>query len=577
MELDNGINLDLIRQHLDAGRAKFKTPCPACAASRKKPGDLCLSWLHEENRAVFNCHHCATKGVIFLDGEQYFSSSSAPLPAQRPDFKAKLLPLDLEVMGRFVRERGISPSVQACGGVFGFQRNGMAWVGFPYRDLDGRVTGLKYRGLDEKKFWQEAGGLQTFYLLSRVDPSHALVITEGEIDALSMLEAGVQNAVSVPGGAPSAEVSDSSSKFDFLHHSKLMIDKVPKVILAVDNDAPGKILEAELARRIGRSKCWTVEYPEGCKDANDVLMKHGREVLQRVVLSAKPMPVSGVYTIDDFSDEYWKFFHEGHGSGESTGWNSVDELFSIVPGQLSVVTGTPGSGKSSVLDQVFVHLARTAQWTFGLCSFENDRHVHAGHLAELWIGKRFMPGHGQMLEEEAERARYFLRNHFHFVSFQDSDESPTIDWILDKARALVLRYGIRGLLIDPYNYIQGISTDHEHRAISDLLTKLRMFAGTYQVHVWIVAHPTKLLRTKEGDIQIPRGNEISGGAAWWAKADIGITINRVENRTQVWTWKVRYRWLGREGMTELLYDPTNGSYNEPSGMETSNGYEDIFK
>lgn len=555
--------IELIQKHIEAGRDRFKTTCPKCSETRKKKDETCMSWMHVENRAVYNCHNCQNSGVVFLDS-QYFKPSR-PMPTDRPDFRSKLGTVDLAVMSALKTDRNISTITQQQAKLFGFSRNSQTWAAFPYYDIDGRVVAIKYRRMDAKQFYSEPGGLQIFYGLDRVDPKSTLIIVEGEIDALSMLEAGISNVVSVPGGAPSEAVAEHSRKFDFLMHSKALIDSTPRVILAVDNDGPGQVLASELARRIGREKCYTVEYPEGCKDANDVLREHGELVLRNLVTNAKALPVSGVYGLEDFESDYWRIFNEGIRGGASTGWPSVDELFQIVPGQLSIVTGTPGSGKSTVLDQIFVHLASREQWNFGLCSFENDREIHAGHLAELFIGnpnKGFFPGSAQMSREDASRGAAFVRNHFHFISFQDSDELPTIDWILDKARALVLRHGIRGLVIDPYNYVQGIATENESKAISEMLTRIRMFAKTYQVHIWFVAHPTKLQRNKAGEIDAPKGNEISGSSAWWAKADLGITVHRTAEKTQVLTWKVRFRWLGKIGMAELSYNPINGSFSE---------------
>lgn len=567
---------ELIQKHLDAGRDRFKTTCPLCSETRKNKADTCLSWLHTENRAVWNCHNCQSHGVLFLDGK-YFKSSK-PMPANRPDFRSKLMPADVSVMSMIKTDRGISAVTQQQAKVFGFTRAGQSWAAFPYYDVDGKVLSIKYRRMDAKQFYSEPGGMQVFYGLERVDPKSTLVIVEGEVDALSMLEAGVSNAVSVPGGAPSEAVTaEHSRKFDFLLHSKALIDSVPRIILAVDNDGPGQVLASELARRIGREKCYTVDWPEGCKDANDVLRAHGDLALRDLVTNARPLPVSGVYGLEDFESDFWRVFNEGIKGGESTGWSTVDELFQVVPGHLSIVTGTPGSGKSTVLDQMFVHLASRGQWNFGLCSFENDREIHAGHLAELFIGdpnKSFFPGSAQMSKEEASRGAAFVRNHFHFISFQDSDDLPTIDWILDKARALVLRHGIRGLVIDPYNYVQGITADNESKAISEMLTRVRMFAKTYQVHIWFVAHPTKLQRNKAGEIDAPKGNEISGSSAWWAKADLGITVHRTGDKTQVLTWKVRFRWLGKIGMAELNYNHINGSFSE-TGIDYRELPEDV--
>jgi twinkle protein len=150
---------------------------------------------------------------------------------------------------------------------------------------------VKYR-TSQKEFRQEKGGRKCFYRRDKamVSSKKELVITEGEIDALSCLVAGYE-AVSIPDGAPSENSKNFNTKFDFLKGTEKLFSRFDKVIIAGDNDAPGKRAIQELGRRIGVEKCLVVDYPAGCKDCNDVLKQHGKDELKAALDNAKPFPV----------------------------------------------------------------------------------------------------------------------------------------------------------------------------------------------------------------------------------------------------------------------------------------------
>jgi len=123
--------------------------------------------------------------------------------------------------------------------------------------------------------------------------------------------------------------------------------------------------------------------------------------------------------------------------------------------------------------------------------------------------------------------------------------------------------GIRGMVIDPYNYIDlDKNNSTETDAISKMLTRVQAICKSTEVHVWFVAHPTKISRS---GVEQPRpdGMAISGSMAWWAKTDCGLTVHRGEGKlVEIAVWKCRYRWVGTQGETALVYDKTSGTYKE---------------
>jgi len=462
--------------------------------------------------------------------------------------------------------------VYGCVGARGYfpdlQREGAA-IAFPYCEGDA-TYGHKVRCVEAKANICDTP-LRTLCGLQCVDTSEEnhLIICEGEPDMLSFAEAGVMNAVSVPNGASSftavRDDADERAKLGFLWSAKEVIEKVGKVYIATDADDPGEKLAEELARRIGRHRCWRVFYPEGCKDANEVLNRHGGEVLAACVHDAEPWPVAGLYEAARFFDDVRELFAHGFEAKVKTGLDPVDEIYSMQKGLLTVVTGIPSHGKSTFIDQLMLNAAKLYGHTFAVCSFENPIHVHIGKLCEMLTQKHFFPTElpgERMKTREMENVLPFIHDHFKFLK-QDDGAKADIDSIIERIKSAVFRWGIRGAVIDPYNYIARPSKiDSETQWIDDLLTRIRLTAEAYDLHIWFVAHPTKLSMDSEGNYPPPRGYSISGSAAWYSKADFGLTVYKegAGGTVRIINWKTRFAWLGKEGECQLLWDNVHHGY-----------------
>jgi len=220
-----------------------------------------------------------------------------------------------------------------------------------------------------------------------------LVWVEGEIDKLSVEIAGVKSVVSVPNGAPPPDSKNHSAAFSYLEAGRERLESVQHHVLAVDDDAAGRALEAELARRLGPGRCSRVRWPEGCKDANDVLVKHGAEDLSWFIENAEAFPIEGTFSAPEMGGEVEELYERGLEEGQRTGWSSLDRLYTVRPGELTVITGIPSSGKSNFLDALTVNLARVHDWSFALFSPENlPVPMHMAALAEKYILKPFRRG-----------------------------------------------------------------------------------------------------------------------------------------------------------------------------------------
>lgn len=550
-------------------RDHLRAPCVVCGPGRKKERDPCVSVDRKGDWIVWLCHHCGDKGNEQMQTRSKWSEPVYQKPVVRPSFVIDVSsPLSFEALNH-LSSRGIDDKTAIKAKLFSVQKDfrsgSQPSIGFPNYEK-GKIIGVKYRALT-KDFTQEAGSAQIMYGTDWVVEGEDLIITEGEMDCLSVLQSGFSSVVSVPGGAP-MKVSDGKidpsedKKFAFVWAAKSIIDKAKRIILAVDNDSPGEALREELARRIGKAKCWMVDYPEGCKDLNDVLVNKGVAGVQDCLNNAHAYPIDGLFNADTFFAEVDDLYTKGFGKGESTGYPELDEYFTIVPGQLSVITGFPSHGKSNFVDQLMVNIARAKDWKFMCASFENPPKSHLIKLAEIYTNKPFFDGPTpRMTLEELAKAKSWIQEHFVFCDAAQSDTN--LSNLLDRAQAAVQQIGIRGLVIDPYNYLSIDKYGTEAEGISDMLTKVNAFAKSNDVHVFFVAHPAKMLRNGN-DLPVPDGMSISGSMAWWAKADVGITVYRKEGAVLIRTWKCRWRWVGKPGDVDLYYDRVAGTYYDGS-------------
>lgn len=426
----------------------------------------------------------------------------------------------------------------------------------------GELVNIKFRG-PQKAFKLAKDAELIFYNLDALENQSEIYIVEGEIDALSLYEAGIFNVVSVPNGA-----STGNQSLPYLDACFNYFTNLTKIILFTDKDQPGYNLREELCRRLGRERCYKVDMPEDCKDANDILVKHGSGKLKEVCEKASQWPVDGVFTMDELFDDVVNFYENGYPKGDDCKIKGFDELLTFLPGQITTVTGIPGSGKSEFLDYIITSLTKFHQWSFGVCSFENQPSAfHVTKLLEKFTGKcfQFRADRSQRMSiPQFEEAVGIVDQYYHFIKINEID--LTITGILDKAKELVSRKGIKGLLIDPWNYIEHkIPSGHsETQYISESLTAIKSFAIQYGVHVFLVAHPTKIARDKKtGEYEIPNLYNISGSAHFFNKTDNGITVYRNFNTgiVDVYIQKVRNSWAGKCGFCSFTYDTFIRQYN----------------
>ena len=464
-------------------------------------------------------------------------------------------------------------------------------IRFPYT-TGGNVYALKIRSFPEKKFHCQ-GAPATFFGIDQVVPGEDLIAVEGEIDMASIREAGHRSVVSVPNGAP-VQVSDrkidpeNDRKYAAVWSARKQLDEAKRIIIACDSDAPGQALAEELARRIGKARCWRVNWPEDCKDANDVLKKHGRDKLAELIANPEPWPVAGIYDVAHFADKTRDLFNGAMTRGESTGFVSVDEIFTVMPGHLSLITGAPGAGKSSWLNAVMVNMARDLGWKFAIHSTETPPDVHIGMLAQIYMGKSFFPHDGgtKMSDAELDTAIDWVGQHFYFLH---ADETPTYQDVIERLQAAVMRWGVRGFVADPVGYLAKPEGSEVEWA-GQMLEAFRNFAQSHDCCAFLVAHPYKLRPREDGSYPVPRGWEVSGSSHYFNRVDNGITVHRTQadrGVTEIHVWKGRFNWVAREGVAKIYYEESTGRFSDQpfpysgpkiiySGLKNGFSPEDAF-
>lgn len=543
----------------DTGRI----PCPECSHERKKNNQKDCVVTRGDKGWVWHCHHCSASGLLPFNRKE---NNVIPLTRPTPVIVTNELQ---QQHYDFLATRGISKQTADNAQLFSeekyFARLGKTSdsIAFPYYK-GGKLVAAKYRSIESKDFTQSGGGAQDFFNIDSIDPSKPIVIVEGEIDALTLIEAGVENVLSVPSGAPMKVVDgkvDASEdrKFAFVWAAHEILKNAPYVVIATDTDSAGQALAEELARRIGKDKCRVAKFEY--KDLNEAFLDKGADLVREIIAKAEPYPVAGLSQASKFEERLNDLWGRGTGKGSSTGYSNVDQIYTVAQGQLTIVTGYPSSGKSNFIDQLMVNLGQAHDWKFAVCSFENQPEVHISRLMELKTGRRFFEGSHRMTDLDKTESFQWVNDHFIFLD-SETVEPSTIEHILERAAVAVARLGIRGLVIDPYNYIDNKSNTSETEFISSMLTRVQAFAKMYGVHVWFIAHPAKFTRSNM-DLPRPDGMSISGSMAWWAKADCGITVHRTKtNDVEIAVWKCRYRWVGTNGETKLGYNKVTGSYFE---------------
>jgi len=279
--------------------------------------------------------------------------------------------------------------------------------------------------------------------------------------------------------------------------------------------------------------------------------------------------MEGIYKVADFEQDINVIKTRGFDRGHKIGFPSLDQLYRIKRGMFTVVTGIPGHGKSEVVDMFVISLILQFGWKFAFFSPENyPLSLHFVKLIEKVTGKPF----AEISKKEYADAKSLISSNISWLYPDEEKEPISLDNLLDKARYLVESEGLDGFILDPWNEVEhnrGSLSETDY--ISQSLSKIRRFARKHDVHVWIIAHPTKLQKDRQtGQYPVPTPYDISGSSHWRNKLDFCLTVHRPNiqvNEIVIYVQKVKFKQLGKIGQAELFYNYESGTFSDKSAGE----------
>jgi twinkle protein len=510
----NGFEIDKYNQHGFKDRAKNDI-CPFCSADRKKKTDKCVSLFWDTG--FFTCNHCGEKGQLhtFKKKENVKHYARPVLNNANKDFSDKFIKYIVDVRGldfNALKRLKVRESKEWMPQT----KKEENCICFDYYFKD-ELINVKYRdGKKNFKLYKDAEKI--FYNLDNIASEDNCIIVEGEFDVLAFASAGVNNVVSVPNGFN----LKGELNLDYIDNYYNYFESKETIFIAVDSDEAGLKGQKELIRRFGAEKCKIVDFDD-CKDANEYLIKYGKEALSNRVKLAKDVKIEGIFTIQDVTASMLDGYRNGQNRGETTGISEIDKAWTWRNGEVNLWTGYQNEGKSLFLNQLCLikaiisgtKVAVFSPENFPLDDFYND-------LIESYIGKSCDPyySNNYMSEQEYKQAMNFIKDYF-FVIYPEKDFK--IQTIFDKAKYLVKKHGIRTLIIDPYNTIEHLMNagEREDLYISRFMTQLKRFSIENDISVNLVAHQLTARKNDKdnGRYFRPELNNIKGGGTFADKAD----------------------------------------------------------
>lgn len=568
--------MESITQSVKSLAAKYLSPyrvrngeiipqyCPFCGGGDNKDQDTFAVGLYN---GAFNCKRgqCGKSGS-FRDLCNYFGveapetntvnfvSAKQKKLYQRP-VESDILPLTEEAIAYFQR-RHISPETLAAYKV-GCDKEGN--IVFPFY-RDNRLVYVKYREprkydktkTKRPKEWAMANTQPILFGMDLVSFHKPLVITEGEIDTLSLYEAGVVNAVSVPSGCNNMDWVDTCWNW---------LEKFQQIILFGDMDDPGINMMSTLMSRLGEDRCMIPpEYPEAivngkdfnriCKDANEILIAYGKDGVQAVVDQCEPAPVQGVLNLASvqFVDptKIPRIYTNIYGLDNAIG--------GLAEGSLTIVTGRRGEGKSTIGGEMCLNAIKQDH---SVCAYSGELPAYkflewimlqATERKYITINKDPLSGKAFTVvpPEIQQRIRDWIDGKFFLFDNTLASKKPTQEAIIDVFTICARRYGCKLFLVDNLMSALQCTAEDENKAQSDFVAALKNFAVKNKVAVILVAHPRKTQADR-----VFQNDDVAGSSNITNLADNVLNIEKPNIRVS------KNRDFGLTPIIQCSFDPCN--------------------
>lgn len=526
-----------IKKYIDAEQVKNKI---ALDLGLKFKNNKCLCFLHSESnpsmsfdvkKKKFKCFSCGQSYDIFNHYQQYYNLSflealksivrdfdlNIDVIINESDRKPKKSPTKHENYNKniltYCEKRNISKDTIDYVGV----KENNNCVVFEYRNELGEHLANKYRKTKKSegpKMWFEKGtNVNTLFNMDKINISEPLLITEGEFDCLSAIESGFKNTVSIPSGVNSAN--------EWITSNWTFIEQFEEIIIWFDNDEPGIKGAREVFNRLPNASVKIVRC-EVANDINELLHKYGKLAVLKQIEKASTPTLEGVATLDMIED-----FDVHEAETLKLGIDDIDtDLVGMVFGSLNVLSGRNGSGKSTILNQIYIAEAIAQGYKTFLFSGEliggNVKYWLLQTLANEEQFAEYTAKDGHKYKKVTIQSKEKIVNDMKDRFFLYDSDDYRIEAIIEKMTILAKRYGVRVFVIDNLMTVESSLKD-KYEAETDIVKRLKNFAKKYNALVHLVAHPRKSMNDEiEKD-------DVAGSANITNLADYVTTISRAKD------------------------------------------------
>ena len=586
MNLKNIVND--IKNQIDSNRVKDLI---AADLGLSFKNNKCLCFIHSESnpsmsfdtkKKKFKCFSCGQSYDIFNHYQEHYNQSfleasksivrdfnlNIDIIINDTDRKLKKAPTKhnnyTENILSYCEKRNISKSTIDYVGV----KENNNCVVFEYRNELGEHLANKYRKTKKSegpKMWFEKGtNVNTLFNMDKVNVSEPLLITEGEFDCLSAIESGFKNAVSIPSGVNSTN--------EWITSNWTFIEQFEEVIIWFDNDEAGIKGAREVFNRLPNASVKIVRC-EVANDINELLHKYGKmAVLNQIEKAHTPM-LDGVATLDMIED-----YDINEIETLKTGIEYIDnKIVGLAFGSLNILSGRNGSGKSTILNQIYISEAINQGYKAFLFSGEliggNVKYWLLQTLANEEQFAEYTAKDGHKYKKVTIEAKNKIVQDVKDKFFLYDNDDYRINSIIEKMTVLAKRYGVRVFVIDNLMTIES-DLKYKYEAETDTVKKLKAFAKKYNVIVHLVAHPRKSMNeniTKD---------DVSGSANITNLADYVTVIERNFDETKEYDASLnilKNRHTGINVEMKLKFSIERKRFYSPSLNELSKRYLDNFE
>ena len=580
--------IDDIKRYIDSEAVKNKI---ALDLGLKFKNNKCLCFLHSESnpsmafdskKKKFKCFSCGQSYDIFNHYQEHYNQSfleatksivrdfnlNIDIIINDTDRKLKKAPTKhnnyTENILSYCKKRNISKSTIDYVGV----KENNNCVVFEYKNELGEHLANKYRKTKKSegpKMWFEKGtNVNTLFNMDKVNVSEPLLITEGEFDCLSAIESGFKNAVSIPSGVNSTN--------EWITSNWTFIEQFEEIIIWFDNDEAGIKGAREVFNRLPNASVKIVRC-EIANDINELLHKYGKMAILKQIEKATTPTLEGVATLDMIED-----FDVHEAETLKTGIDDIDtDLIGMVFGSLNVLSGRNGSGKSTILNQIYIAEAINQGYKTFLFSGEliggNVKYWLLQTLANEEQFAEYTAKDGHKYKKVTIQAKEKIVQDVKDRFFLYDSDDYRIEAIIEKMTILAKRYGVRVFIIDNLMTLESSLKD-KYEAETDTVKKLKNFAKKYNAIVHLVAHPRKSMNENISK------DDVSGSANITNLADYVTVIERNFDKDKEYDASLnilKNRHTGVNVEMKLKFNIERKRFYSPSLNELSKRYLDNFE